>query len=182
MRRARSCLHGRGRSAQDPGNNDNVFRAPNQPYVDFADPTLPLISPEVYSGAYVPVALSAKYRINSLPYEGFYGAYRVSARFHSDETLNNADEYLQELSFGNDYFREDELRAREVKSAFTIAQHDEVYYDRDFGEPRVIGGANVSDRMNYIRYGPQLSLRQAFERQSFGARFKGQLWSFPFPQ
>lgn len=160
------------------GNNDNVFRAPNQSYVDFADPTLPLISPEVFSGAYVPVALSAKYRINSLPYEGFYGAYRMSARFHSDETLNNADEYLQELSFGNDYFREDALREREVKSAFTIAQHDEVYYDRDFGEPRVIGGENVSDRMNYIRYGPQLSLRQAFERLSFGARFKGQLWSY----
>lgn len=160
------------------GNNDNVFRAPNQPYVDFADPALPLINPEVYSGAYIPVALSAKYRVNSLPFEGFYGAYRMSGRFHQDEQLNNADEYVQELSFGNEYFREEESRMREVKSAFTVAQHDEIYYDRDDGNPRGANGEDLSGRMNYLRYGPQLSLKQAYERLSFGARFKGQLWSY----
>lgn len=160
------------------GNNDNVFRAPNQRYVDFADPRLPLVDPEVYGGAYIPVALSAKYKINSLPFEGFYGAYRMSGRFHQDSQLNNADEYVQELSFGNEYFREEESRMREVKSAFTIAQHDEIYYDRDNGNPRTATGEDLGDRMNYLRYGPQLSLKQAHERLSFGARFKGQLWSY----
>ena len=160
------------------GNNDNVFRGPNQPYIDFADPLLPLVEPEVYSGIYVPVALSAKYRINSLPFEGFYGAYRLSGRFHQDSQLNNADEYVQEVSFGNEYFREEATKAREVKSAFTVAQHKEIYYDRDTGNPRNAIGEDLSDRMNYLRYGPQLSLKQAFERFSFGAKFKGQLWSY----
>ncbi len=160
------------------GNNDNVYRAPNQVYVDFADPTLPLIRPAVVGGAYLPIGLSAKYRINSLPFEGFYGAYRMSGRFHADTELNNADEYVHELSFGNEYFREQETMTREVKSAFTVAQHDEIYYDRDNGIPRYANGDDVSDRMNYLRYGPQLYLRQAHERLSFGARFKGQLWNY----
>ncbi len=139
---------------------------------------MPLVDPEVYGGAYIPVALSAKYKINSLPFEGFYGAYRMSGRFHQDAQLNNADEYVQELSFGNEYFREEDSTMREVKSAFTIAQHDEIYYDRDNGNPRNAIGEDLSDRMNYLRYGPQLSLKQAYERLSFGAKFKGQLWSY----
>ncbi|MGB5512719.1 MAG: tetratricopeptide repeat protein [Woeseiaceae bacterium] len=160
------------------GTNDNVFRTPGQNYIDFASEGSPLVTPQIFSGAYMPLSLSARYIVNSLPFEGFYGAYRLAGRVHSDETLNNADEYMHELSFGNEYYRKEELRAREVKSAFTIAQHDEIYYDRDFGDPRVLGGADLSDRMNYVRYGPQLSLRQSYRRVSFGAQLKGQLWNY----
>ncbi len=160
------------------GANDNIFRTPGQNYIDFASAGSPLVTPEPLSGAYVPFRLSAKYVVNSLPFEGFYGAYRLAGRVHSDETLNNADEYMQELSFGNDYYRKEERRVREVKSAFTIAQHDEIYYDRDSGDPRVLPGADLSDRMNYVRYGPQLSLRQSHRRLSFGAKLKGQLWNY----
>ena len=160
------------------GTNDNIFRTPSQNYVDFSSVSLPLVTPEPLSGAYVPLSLSAKYVVNSLPFEGFYGAYRLAGRVHADETLNNADEYMQELSFGNDYYRKEERRAREVKSAFTIAQHEEIFYDRDSGDPRVLPGADLSDRMNYIRYGPQLSLRQSHRRLAFGAKFKGQLWNY----
>ena len=160
------------------GTNDNVFRTPDQNYVDFSSPGSPLVTPQPLSGTYIPLSLSARYVVNSLPFEGFYGAYRLAGRVHDDETLNNADEYMHELSFGNDYYRKEELRAREVKSAFTIAQHDEIYYDRDSGDPRTLSGADLSDRMNYVRYGPQLSLRQSHRRLSFGAKFKGQLWNY----
>ncbi|MBU2676419.1 MAG: tetratricopeptide repeat protein [Gammaproteobacteria bacterium] len=160
------------------GSDDNVFRSPDQPYVDFSDPAQPLVTPVPKSGVFMPLRLSAKYKINSLPFEGFYAAYRLAGRYYQDKDLENANEYLHEASFGSEYSRTEGTRKREVNSAFTVAQHDEVYYDPDDGGNRIFGGLNIDDRMNYLRYGPQLSLRQAYERLAIGARFKGQLWNY----
>ncbi len=175
-KRAFADLELRGRVSF--GTDDNVFRSPDQNYVDFADPNLPLVTPVVQSGAFMPMSFSAKYMINSLPFEGFYGAYRLAGRYYQDTDLENANEYVHEASFGSEYQRKEGSREREVKSAFTIAQHDEIYYDPDDGVSRVNGGVNIDDRMNYLRYGPQLSLRQSHERLSIGAKFKGQLWDY----
>jgi hypothetical protein len=162
------------------GSDDNAFRSPDQPYIDFADPAQPIVAPVVQSGGYVPLSLSAKYRINSLPFEGFFGAYRLSGRYYLDEALENANEYGHEISFGSEYERKDEDRNRErrVFSAFTIAQHDEVYYDRDDGAARIVAATDIDDRMNYLRYGPELFVRQSGERLSAGLRVKGQLWNY----
>lgn len=51
------------------GTDDNVFRSPDDPYIDFSDPTLPLVTPEVRSGAYIPARFRARYWINSLKWE-----------------------------------------------------------------------------------------------------------------
>ncbi|MBT8108829.1 MAG: hypothetical protein KJP17_11365 [Gammaproteobacteria bacterium] len=162
------------------GHDDNAFRSPDRPYFDLADPNLPLVTPVVQSGAFVPVSLLAKYRVNSLPFEGFYGAYRLAGRYYPDEELENANEYIHELGFGSEYDREDEDKNRErrVHSAFKIAQNQEVYYDPDNGLPRDVDGVDVDDRMNYLRYGPELSARQSGERLSFGISVKGQLWDY----
>ena len=162
------------------GNDSNIFRSPDRPYVDLSDPNLPVVAPEVQSGAFMPVSLSAKYMINSLPFEGFYGAYRLAGRYYVDELNDNGNEYLHEISFGSEYEREDEEKNRErrVHSAFTIAQHDEIYYDPDNGLERDINGVDVSDRMNYLRYGPELSARQSGEHLSIGTRLKAQLWDY----
>jgi len=162
------------------GSDDNVFRSPDQPYIDLSNLNAPVITPEVQTGTFIPVHLSARYMINSLPFEGFYGAYRLSGRYYDDELLENATEYQHQLSFGNEYKRKDEEsnRERRVHSAFKVSQHDEVYYDPDDGATRSIGGVDVDDRMNYLRYGPELSARQSGERLSFGLNAKGQLWNY----
>jgi len=160
------------------GNDSNIFRSPDLPYIDLADPTRPVVFPEVKSGAFVPVSFSAKYKINSLPFEGFYGKYRLVGRYYPDEEFENANEYLHELSFGSEYRRKDESRDRRVHSAFSVAQNDEVYYDPDDGQPRDVGGVVVEDRMNYLRYGPEFSARQSGEKLAFGLRAKGQLWNY----
>ena len=160
------------------GQDDNVFRSPDQPYIDFSDPTQPVVLPEVQSGAFAPVSLSAKYTINSLPFEGFYVAYRLGGRYYTDEALENGNEYQHEASFGSEYRRKEGSREREVYSAFKVAQHDETYYDPDNGNSRQIGGIVVEDRMDYLRYGPELTFRQSGERLAIGARIKGQLWNY----
>jgi tetratricopeptide (TPR) repeat protein len=160
------------------GMDSNVFRSPVQPYVDFADSQLPLVLPEVKSGAFMPVSLSAKYLINSLKFEGFYAAYRLGGRYYADELLENGNEYQHELSFGSEYHREENGRKREVYSAFKVAQHDETYYDPDDGNARNISGVGIGDRMNYLRYGPEFTARQSGERLGLGIKIKGQLWNY----
>ena len=160
------------------GSDDNVFRAPSEPYIDFSDPTLPLVVPVIYSGNFVPVDLQAKYSVNSAEWESFFAAYRMTGRFYDGEQVNNADEYIHELRFGSEYDRREGARRSRVYSAFTIAQHDEVYYDPDTGNPRTSGTENIDDRMDYKRFGPEISVLQGFGNFKFGLRMKGQLWDY----
>jgi hypothetical protein len=160
------------------GMDDNVFRTPSQPYVDFSDPTNPIVVPEVQSGNYIPVSLLARYQVNSMENEGFFGAYRFGGRFYTDEQLNNADEYLQEIAFGSEYGRREENRAARVYSAFKIAQHKENYYDPDNGNERVINGVDISDRLSYLRYGPEFWAWKRWGRYRFGMRAIGRLYNY----
>ncbi len=160
------------------GNDDNVFRSPAEPYVDLSDPNQPTVTPEPQSGAYMPVSFGAKYLVNSLKYEGFYGAYRLRGRYYQDKELENANEYRQELSFGNEYYREQEDRKTQVDSAFKIVQADETYYDPDDGLAREVNGIDISDRYDYLRYGPELRFRKSWKRLTMGGIIKGQLWDY----
>lgn len=160
------------------GSDSNVFRSPDRAYIDFSDPALPLVSPQVKGGAFLPVSLSAKYKINSFRFEGFFVAYRLTGRYYQDKDLDNGDEYQHQASFGSEYARKENGRTRAVYSAFTVAQHNETYYDPDDGGTRSVGGVDIDDRMNYLRYGPQITFRQSHERLSIGAHIKGQLWNY----
>jgi tetratricopeptide (TPR) repeat protein len=160
------------------GMDDNVFRSPSEPYIDFSDPNTPLVTPEVQSGMYIPVSLRARYQVNSFENEGFFGSYRFGGRFYQDEQLNNADEYLQEIAFGSEFGNRTEEEETRVYSAFKIAQHEENYYDPDNGNERVIGGVDVSDRMNYLRYGPEFWGRKRKGRYTFGFRATGRLYNY----
>ena len=160
------------------GVDSNVFRSPSEPYIDQSDPTLPLITPEVQQGFFIPVSMSAKYSVRSFENESFFGAYRLGGRFYQDKALANGNEYLHELSFGTEYERRDEDRTRQIFSAFTVAQHDEVYYNRDTGGSRTSNDIDIADRFNYLRYGPEFWFRQSYDRLSISVRAKGQLWNY----
>ena len=160
------------------GSDDNIFRAPSRPYIDFTDPALPLVTPEVYSGTFVPFNFRAKYKVNSLKWENFFGGYRLSGRIYDGDLENNADEYHHELRFGSEFDRRENGRRSRVYSAFAIAQNDEQYIDPDTGNPRTVNGEEITDRMDYVRYGPQLTTVQAFGNLSFALRLKGELWDY----
>jgi len=160
------------------GSDSNVFRSPSVPYIDFSDPALPLVTPVVQTGAFLPVDLGAKYMINSYRFEGFYGAYRMSGSYYQDRELRDADEFSHEIRIGNEYYRREENRKREVYSAFRFSQHDETYFDPDDGLPRTVGGVDIGDRMNYTRYGPDIRFRQTYNNFSLGGVAKAYLYDF----
>jgi len=160
------------------GSDSNVFRSPSQPYIDFSNPLRPLVTPVVSSGTFVPINFTAKYLINTLKFEGFYVAYRLSGRYYPDTLLENGNEYQHEASFGSDYYRKEGNREREVRSAFRVAKHDETYYDPDDGGVRVVGGVEVEERMDYLRFGPDFNFRQSYEHIAIGGMLTGQLWDY----
>jgi hypothetical protein len=164
------------------GSNDNIYRAPSEPYINFADPAFPVITPEVVSGAFVPVDLRLKYSINSYEHESFYAAYRLQGKLYTEKEIENADEYSHELSFGSSYFRQEDNRTRRVFSAFTIAQHENTYFDPDNGSERLVNNVPIGNRMSYARFGPEFAWVQAFERFALGLRMKGQLWNYEDPK
>jgi hypothetical protein len=160
------------------GSDSNVFRSPSEPYIDFANPSLPLIVPAVQSGSYLPYDVGAKYMINTYRFEGFYAAYRASGEYYEDRNQRDADEFRHELRIGNEYVRREEDRKRELYSAFRFAQRDGVYYDPDDGLPRAVNGVDIGDRLNYTRYGPDLRLRQRWGKLALGLVAKGYLYDY----
>jgi len=160
------------------GTDDNVYRSPENPYIDYSDPAQPVVTPEVTSGAYIPVDFRARYNVNSLKYESFFGEYRLTGRHYLDKDLDTADEGSHELRFGSEFDRREETKSTRVYSAFTIAQHAETYFDPDDGTARTLAGEPIDERLNYVRFGPQLFVRRSYERLSFGLRVKGQMWDY----
>ena len=160
------------------GTDDNVYRSPEDPYIDFADPNLPLVTPEVVSGTYIPADFAARYNVNSLKYESFFGEYRLAGRYYRDAELEAANEFSHEVRLGSEFDRREDNRSTRVYSAFTIAQHDETYFDPDDGLGRSVDGELVDERLNYVRFGPQFSVRRSHERLAYGLRVKGQMWDY----
>ncbi len=80
------------------GMDSNVFRSPSDPYVDLSIVGQPLITPVVSTGFYIPVSVSAKYQVNSLEKEGFFGSYRLGGRFYQDKNLTNGERSGPRLS------------------------------------------------------------------------------------
>jgi hypothetical protein len=162
------------------GTDSNAFRAPAAAYIDYADPDEPLVVPVVQPGAFMPVNLGARYQVNPYDHEGFFWSYRMDGRYYQDKELENASEYLHEVSFGSEYRRRNEERGRERRlyTAFRIAQRDQVYYDPDNGGAQIVNDVDVSDRFNYVRYGPELSYRQFHDRFGFGIRGRAEIWNY----
>ncbi len=161
------------------GSDDNVYRTPAESYLDLSDRNQPVqVDPVVQSGSFIPVSLGAKYLINSFEHESFFARYRGTARIYSDELLENADEQTHELAIGTEYKRDRENRQNRVFSAFTIAAHDEVFFDPDDGALRLVNGIDISDRYSYLRYGPEFWTRQTWGRFSMRFALKAQLWNY----
>ena len=162
------------------GTDSNPFRAPAEAYIDRADPDAPVVEPIEQAGSFMPIDLGLRYQVNPYDNEGFFGAYRVNGRYYQDKELENANEYLHELSFGSEYRKqsEDGGRERRLYSAFRIGQRDQVYYDPDDGGSRIVNDADISDRFNYVRFGPELAYRQYYDRLGFGIRGRAEIWNY----
>jgi len=136
------------RLAQD----DNVYRAPADPYVDQSDPAQPLVTPVVYSASYVPVDVVVEYLLpNEAEDTNFIFAYRMNGDFY-DKEFSNATTVWQELSIGADIELGEQTRARRqrtLESKFFVRSREETNFDPDDGLDRAVNGEGIADRFRY---------------------------------
>ena len=136
------------------GQDDNVYRSPAEPYVDFSDPAQPIVTPTVQAASFVPVDILAAYVLrNEADDTDFRFAYELDGDFFATE-FANADRIEQRVSIGADIvLGEAEHRRRTVRSAFFLRDHQETDFDPDDGFSRDIDGVDISERFSYQAYG-----------------------------
>jgi len=164
------------------GEDDNVYRTPSEPYIDFAQPGQPLIDPVVQSGTFLPIDLDAQYRLYGNEWNDFIFAYTLAGDFYLDSALSNANRVEQELSFGADVTLDaKEGRSRSFFPEFIFGHHDRRNFDPDNGFDREVDGIDVSDRFKYFSWGPAAEYRHRFGKVGYGVRFEAQMRAYEDP-
>ena len=132
------------------GQDDNVYEAPSDAYVDLADPTQPVVTPVVYSGGFMPVELHAAYMLGHESGDtDFAFRYDMDGDFYGTEVAN-ATVVDQRLLMGADIvLGERERRSRLLDTAFFVRTHRETNFNPDDGTERDIDGEDISDRFSY---------------------------------
>jgi len=132
------------------GQDDNVYSAPAEAYVDLGDPGLPTVTPVVHSASFMPVDIVAEYVMrNEAGDTDFIFGYRFGGDFY-DAEFSNANQISQRFDIGADIvLGETEKRRRTVDSAFFLRTHDETNFDPDDGIDREISGVDISDRFSF---------------------------------
>ena len=161
------------------GSDDNVYLTPAETYIDVSNPGQPAtVDPIIQSGSFVPVSLGAKYTLNTYENESFFFRYRGTGRYYPDVLLSNANEQTHEIGFGSESSKDRENGTSQLFTAFTMAYHDEVFFDRDDGEVPIINDIEVFNRYAYIRFGPEIRARRKWDKLAVEVWGKAQLWNY----
>ena len=159
------------------GQDDNVYRAPSDPYIDLSDPTQPLVIPVVHSATFMPAELHAQYVLgNEAGDTEFLFRYDMDGSFY-DAEFSNATQLDQRLSMGADVLLgERGSRQRTVDTAFFVGTHRDTNFDPDDGLARQVAtvvdneivSEDVSDRFSYGAAGVQGHFVHTLGRVTWG--------------
>ena len=162
------------------GQDDNVYRSPADPYVDYSDPAQPVVIPTVQAASFVPVDILAAYVLrNEADDTDFNFVYELDGDFFASE-FANADRIEQRFSIGADIvLGEAERRRRTVQSAFFIRDHQETNFDPDDGLTRDIDGVDISDRFSYQAAGVEGQFEHAIGDWRWGLDMRFERREYP---
>ncbi len=159
------------------GQDDNVYRSPANPYVDFGAPGQPLVTPVVQSASFMPIDVLAEYTMQNEPRDTLFRfSYRLDGDFY-DSGFSNANRISQRFEIGADIADTDESgrQRRLLQSSFFLTGRDETNFDPDSGIDRDFNGSDISGRLAYRGAGVKLNFEHALRRWSYGvdARLEG---------
>lgn len=142
------------------GYSDNVYRTPDQAYVDWNQGPASLVVPNVQSGFFTDL----KYKLD--------GVYLVSdklsvltnaklgGRFYLDSGSSNANETKYSLGLGAERQISSGSRNNQViKTLLVMESVNKTYYDRDTGLEKTAGITDVSDRYSFRGTGIEIGYK-----------------------
>lgn len=132
------------------GFDDNAFLAPSSPYFDQNQESI--VVPDKKSGFFVPVDFDAEWmRGRRTRWLVDLGA---GGDFYGGSDTSDADEYDISLEAGAQWLlAKRDWRESTLTLLPLIGYRKRIYFDRDTGLPRSIGGEDISDRFSYSRAG-----------------------------
>lgn len=143
------------------GYDDNLFRAPELPYIDLSDPLMPVpVTPQKQSGFYVPIRIGANYAKPVGSKSSFVWSYRYLGDLYVDSAFSDANISRHRFAFGGERMVGDSGSAnRRVAFSIVLKKHDETNLDRDDSLDRFDDPGEVSDRFNYTSGGAETDLK-----------------------
>ena len=156
------------------GYNSNIYRAPDQQYIDYAPATPVNVDPVVHSGFFIPLGFKANYQNalddkNSLLMDyDFYG------NFYVDSDYRNADEMSHTVDIGDEFTLGKKGRIKDsVYAGVLFIKKEEEYTERDTGLDKFsTGGVNISDRYPYTGTGIKVEYDKRISNIKYGFKYK----------
>lgn len=151
------------------GYESNAYHAPDHSYVDwYADPSgATTVTPEEQAGFYIPLKLQAELVKEISSQTDLLAAYKFNGAFFPDSALSDASATDHEVRVGaGSKLGQDGKQGKAYAGVF-ISSHDQVYVDRDSGEPKLsTGGSDVSNRYTYTSFGVEGNYERKFSRRN----------------
>jgi tetratricopeptide (TPR) repeat protein len=130
------------------GIDDNIYRSPDAPYVDLAQVGHPVVTPVPVSGTFVETGLTAQNILWGGRHVLLRAAYEFDGHYYTDRQFNVADESSHRLAIT----ARKALGPRLDRTLFMgmyLGHHDEINFDPDSGQARVVASEDISDRFKY---------------------------------
>jgi hypothetical protein len=150
------------------GSDDNVNRAPGEPYVDFAHPDQPAVVPEVVASDFTPVEVTAEYVLfNEAGDSNFVFGYDLDSDYYSEDFAN--DETTQRLRMGADLRLDGRAgRQERLESNFFVTRHHQRNFDPDDGVDRGINDFDFYRQFTYTGAGISADFSHQIGRWQWG--------------
>ena len=160
------------------GTDDNVYRTPDQAYVDLSAPGQPQINPVVQSSQVKRLKLKTAYEIPVFEHTSFQLNYSFDGSFYESD-FSNANALRHRVSLdAKAILGLNKPRPRRLHAAFVAVDHDENNFDPDTGLDRIVDGQDVSGRFSYRGIGPVAEYRHDLGRWGYGFDIKTELRTY----
>jgi len=147
------------------GYNSNIYRAPSDPYIDYAKKcTVPsancvggyvMVYPQIKSGVFIPLELNLDYSKNLAANSMFLASYKAEGEFYAQSQYHNANSYGNKLTVGDQWmFSANQDRQQSLYVGGLLEYKKRLYLDRDTGaDQETAAGVDISKRYTYDSYG-----------------------------
>ena len=130
------------------GTDDNIYRSPDAPYVDLAQVGQPLVTPVPVSSTFLETGLTAQNILWGGRHVLLRAAYEFDGHYYTDRQFSNADESSHRLAITAKKALGPRLN-RTLFMGMYLGHHDEIDFDPDSGQERIVAGEDISNRFKY---------------------------------
>lgn len=156
------------------GYNSNIYRAPSDPYIDYAPATPVAVNPEVHSGIFIPLDFNANYQRNINQDNNLIMEYDFGGKFFTDSKYSNANEMSHVIDIGDELILAGKKHRKDtLYGGIVLENKKQEYTERDTGLDKFsTGGVNISDRYRYTAAGIKLDYDKNISKIRYGLKFE----------